>query len=77
MMKRLMLLVTVALLMAAMLLAGTAPAMAAAIRPPIAGIMGGGGVPVDPAVCGALADGSAMFGWRAGGEVCWFTPPAL
>jgi len=69
-------LVTASLLVAAMLVLTASPAIAAAVRPPIAGIMGGGGAPVDPAACEVLADGSAMFEWRPGG-VCWFTPPAL
>jgi hypothetical protein len=61
-MRRLVVLVTVVLV------------MAAAVRPPIAGIMGGGGTPVNPAACELLADGSGEFAWRPGG-VCWFTPP--
>jgi hypothetical protein len=73
--RRFVLLVTASLLVATVLVLTASPAMAAALRPPIAGIMGGGGVPVDPAACEVPADGSAMFEWRAGGEVCWFTPP--
>jgi hypothetical protein len=74
--KRLMVLVTVVLLMAAMLAFTALPALAAALRPPVAGIGSGGGTPVDPAACELFADGSEMFAWRSGG-VCWFTPPAL
>ncbi len=72
-----MVLVTVALLMAAMFAFTAVPALAAALRPPIAGIMGGGGTPVDAAVCEVVADenDSGLFEWRPGG-VCWFTPPA-
>jgi hypothetical protein len=72
-MRRLMVLVVV-LLMTAMVVATAMPAVAAAVRPPIAGIMGGGGSPVNPAACELLADGSGEFAWRPGG-VCWFTPP--
>jgi hypothetical protein len=58
-MRRLMVLVTVVLLIATMLMITAMPAMVAATRPPIAGIMGGGGVSVDPAACELLAGGGS------------------
>jgi hypothetical protein len=36
-----------------------------------------GGVQVHPSTCQVLADDSALFEWRAGGKVCWFTPPVV
>ena len=56
----------VAVVVATMLVVASAPAFAR---------LKFGGVPVSPAACEVLADGSAMFAWRSGGEVCWFTPP--
>ena len=70
-----MVLVMVVLLMTAMLVVSAAPAMAAAIRPPVAGIMGGGGTPVDPVVCTVLADDSPLIGWRGGTR--WVFHPSL
>jgi hypothetical protein len=72
-MRRFIMLVTVVLLMTAMLVASATPALAAAIRPPIAGVMGGGGTPVDPVVCTVVADGSPLIGWRNG--TCWVFHP--
>jgi hypothetical protein len=73
--RRLVVLVTVALFMVAMLVVMAAPAMAAAIRPPIAGIMGGGGTPVPATVCESQAVISPLIGWRNG--TCWVFHPSL
>jgi hypothetical protein len=68
------LLFTVALLMTAMLVASAAPALAAAIRPPIAGIMGGGGTPLPTVACEVVADdGSGLIGWS--NRTCWVFHP--
>jgi hypothetical protein len=72
-MRRLVVLVTVVLVMTAMLVASATPALAAALRPPIAGIMGGGGTPVDPVVCTVVTDDSPLIGWRNG--ACWVFHP--
>jgi hypothetical protein len=74
MMSRLMVLVTVVLAMTAMLVASVTPALAA-LRPPVAGIMGGGGTPVDPMVCTVVAEDSPLIGWRNG--ACWVFHPTL
>ena len=71
-MRRLMVLVTVALLMTAMLVASAAPALAA-LRPPIAAISSTGGTPVDPVVCTVVAENSPQIGWRNG--TCWVFHP--
>ena len=68
-MKRLMVLVMVALLMATMLMITATPIMAAATRPPVASIQGGGGTPLPMAVCESQAATSPSVGWRNG--TCW------
>jgi hypothetical protein len=70
-----MVLVMVVLLMTAMLVASVTPALAVALRPPVAGKMGGGGTPVDPIVCTVVAEDSLLIGWRNG--TCWVFHPAL
>jgi hypothetical protein len=70
-----MVLVMVVLLMTAMLVASVTPALAAALRPPVAGNMGGGGTPVDPIVCTVVTEDSLLIGWRNG--TCWVFHPAL
>jgi hypothetical protein len=81
-MRRLMALVTVALLVTAMLAVSATPALS--ITKPIdkpTPVIGGdgtsGGTPGEPAACELLAggDSAGMFAWRPGG-VCWVTPPA-
>jgi hypothetical protein len=72
-MRRLTVLLTVALLMMAMLVASAGGAQGLASgtikidRTP-------SGVAVAPAACELFADGSSGFAWRPGGA-CWFTPP--
>jgi len=64
--KRLVRVLVVAVVVTTMLVVASAPAFARALR---------GGLAVEPAACELLADGPGLFEWRAGGEVCWFTPP--
>ncbi len=75
-MRRLMVLVTVALLMTAMLVASAGSAQGLAQTSGTVKIEKvPSGVPVDPAACETVA-GVAGFEWRAGGEVCWLTLPS-
>jgi hypothetical protein len=80
-MKRIILLVTVVLLMAAMLVMSVVPALAVTREPDDGPLFPTGragpawGVPVEPTTaCNTLA-GIAGFEWRAGGEVCWLQLP--
>lgn len=68
-MRRLMVLVTAALLMTAMSAVSISPALGA----PTLSVGGGGGVAVDPAAC-EWAAGTGGLEWRAGG-VCWLELP--
>jgi hypothetical protein len=75
-MRRLTMLVTVVLVMTVMLVASAGGAQG------LAGTSGTviidrtpSGAPVDLAVCELLAGDSALFEWRAGGEVCWVNSP--
>ena len=75
-MRRLRMLVAMVVLTAAMLVASAGVAQALASTPGTVKIVRvPSGVPVDLAVCEVLAGDSAMFEWRAGGEVCWVNSP--
>ena len=71
-MRRLVVLVTVALLMVAMLVSSAGSAQAIMGRVPFGP---DGGVAVPRTACTVLADDSAMYEWRAGGRVCWANNP--
>jgi hypothetical protein len=73
-MRRFIMLATVALVMTAMLVASAGIAQGLPIRTVTIERLPSS-VPVDLAVCEVLADDSAMFDWRAGGEVCWVNSP--
>jgi hypothetical protein len=78
-MRRLILLVTLAVLMATMLVAsaGAAQALRLVGRVPFGP---GAGFSTSHTVCttavGSSANALQMFEWRAGGEVCWINAPA-
>jgi hypothetical protein len=78
-MRRLILLVTLAVLMATMLVAsaGAAQALQFVGRVPFGP---SGGFSTSHSVCTTVVDSNAntlqMFEWRAGGEVCWINAPA-
>jgi hypothetical protein len=80
-MKRLMMLVTVVLVMAAMLVVAMAPTFAVTREPDDGNPLTTGsragpawGVPVTTTACDTVA-GVAGFEWRAGGDVCWLNLP--
>jgi hypothetical protein len=66
--KRIVRVLAIAVFIVTILVIVSAPAFA---RPRF------GGVQVSPVACQMFADGPALFEWRSGGEVCWFTPPGL
>jgi hypothetical protein len=68
-MRRLMMLVTVVLLITAMLVATAVPALAAALRPPVAK----DGTPAPATVCESPLATSPSVGWRNG--TCWVSHP--
>jgi hypothetical protein len=71
---RCLMVVTLSVTMAAMFALTSVPALAAAVRPPVARSPAWG-VPVEStAACNTVA-GVAGFEWRLGGEVCWLTLP--
>jgi hypothetical protein len=78
-MRRLFLLVTLAVLMATTLVAssGAAQALQFVGRVPFGP---SGGFSTSHTICTTAVDSSAnvlkMFEWRAGGEVCWINAPA-
>jgi hypothetical protein len=72
-MKRLMVVLMLSVTMAVMFAITSVPALAVAIRPPVAGPAWGVSVE-PPTACNTVA-GVAGFEWRAGGEVCWLTLP--
>jgi hypothetical protein len=73
-MRRFMVLVTLSVTMAAMFALTSVPALAAAIRPPVARDPAWG-VPVEATSACQTVAGVAGFEWRSGGEVCWLTLP--
>jgi hypothetical protein len=58
--------VVVAVVVATMLVAASAPVFARPLR---------GGLATESAACQLLANGSGTFEWRAGGTVCWVNSP--
>jgi hypothetical protein len=78
-MRRLFLLVTLAVLLATMLVVSAGPAHALRLvgRVPFGP---SGGFSTSHTVCttavGSNANALHMFEWRAGGEVCWINAPA-
>jgi hypothetical protein len=68
-MRRFKVLVTVALVMAAMVALMAFPAFAVTRAGPA------WGVPVEPPTACNTVAGIAGFEWRSGGEVCWLTLP--
>ena len=76
MMRRIMLLVTVALVMAAMMVAMAMPALAVTPEPDDGDPRRGPawGVRVPTTACDTVA-GTAGFEWRGGGDGCWLNLP--
>jgi hypothetical protein len=70
-MRRLMMLVTVVVLMTAMLVVTTAPALA--IPGPPARAVSSGGTPLPAVVCESPAAASPNIGWS--NETCWVFHP--